>query len=102
MDVLPIALSAHRRWSRGLWGTWGGAGVVVAPYRVERFFGGKQGGGRVAVHRPGATLYGGAGYRMRVGEVYGEARYLAIQSAAPEYDGPIGGLVAVVGIRVVY
>ena len=102
MDVLPIALSAHRRWSRGLWSTWGGAGVVVAPYRVERFFGGKQGGGRVAVHRPGATLYGGAGYRMRVGEVYGEARYLAIQSAAPEYDGPIGGLVAVVGIRVVY
>ncbi|MCP4807526.1 MAG: hypothetical protein GY913_19740 [Proteobacteria bacterium] len=102
MDVLPIALTAHRRWSRGLWSTWVGAGVVVAPYRVERFFGGKQGGGNIGVHRPGAELYAGTGYRVRFGELYGEARYLAMQSSAAEYDGPIGGLVAIVGIRVVY
>jgi len=102
MDLVPVSLSAHRRWSRGLWGAWAGAGAVVTPYRLERSFGGAPGGARMSVHRPGATVYGGGGYRLRPGELYAEARWLGVNSGAPEYDGAIGGLVAIVGIRVVY
>lgn len=102
MDLLPISLSAHRRWSYGLWGIWGGGGVTATPYRIERSFAGVPGGVDIGVHRPGATVYGGGGYRFRPGELYAELRWLGVTSSASEYDGQIGGLVAIMGLRVVY
>ncbi|HJN73397.1 MAG TPA: hypothetical protein QGF58_05630 [Myxococcota bacterium] len=102
MDLLPVSLSAHRRWSMGLWGAWTGAGLVVTPYRIERTFGGEPGGTELSLHRPGPTVYGGGGYRLRPGELYAELRWLGVSSSAAEYDGQIGGLVAIAGIRVVY
>jgi hypothetical protein len=101
-DLLPLTLSAQRRWSRGLWGTWAGAGVAVTPYRLQTWFEGEAAGTQLGFHLPGATVYGGGGYRVRPGEVYGELRYLAVGSNTEAYEGQLGGLVAILGFRVVY
>ena len=102
MTVTPITLASHRRWSKGLWGTWAGAGVVVAPYRLQSWFDDQPAVDSISVHSPGAVVYAGRGYRLRGGELYAEARYLALSSRAHEYDGGIGGLVGVAGLRIVY
>lgn len=106
MEVLPITVSGHRRWNSGLWSSWVGGGVVVAPYRSRSWFveDGVEQEGRtqIGVHGPGLQLYAGRGYRVRGGEAFGELRYLALGSRADEITGQVGGVTGTLGFRIVY
>ena len=101
-DLLPVGLSAHRRWALGLWGSWVGAGLTLTPYRLQTWYAGEPGGTELGLHRPGATLYAGGGYRVRPGEIYAELRYLGAGSNADTYEGQLGGVAGILGFRVVY
>ena len=102
MSLVPVTVSVHRRWAKGLWGTWAGGGLVVSPYRLQSWFDGELAIDAISVHRPGVTLYAGRGYRVRTGEFYLESRYVALGSRAHQYEGQLGGLVLLAGLRIVY
>ena len=102
MTLVPVTVGIHRRWSKGLRGSWAGAGLVLTPYRIQAWYDGAQALDAVSLHRPGVSVYAGQGYRIRAGELYVEARYLAVGSRSEQYEGQLGGLVLVGGVRIVY
>ncbi|MCB9746410.1 MAG: hypothetical protein H6740_27785 [Alphaproteobacteria bacterium] len=104
MDLVPISLSALLRRDLGTWAGWTGAGLTVTPYRLELRYEGETAVSGLGLHRPGPMLYVGGGYRLSNGEVFGELRGLSILSRAEDagYDGQVGGLVFLVGYRVLY
>ncbi|MED5369882.1 MAG: hypothetical protein VX899_02600 [Myxococcota bacterium] len=106
MEVVPLVLSGHRRWDQGLWSTWVGAGLVVAPFRSRSWFVEdgleEPGTSQLGIHPPGLQVYAGRGYRLRGGESFAEIRYTALGSSAEEFSGQIGGVTATIGFRIVY
>jgi hypothetical protein len=101
LEVVPVGLGAEARAERGRVATWGGAGLVVAPYRLQVRYGSTPAADGVAIAPPGAELRAGVGWRLRVGEATAELGWLFLGAGAEDlgWQGQIGGLVATAGWR---
>jgi hypothetical protein len=82
---------------------WGGLGGVVAPYIGEARFG-TESVRELSVYPPGLAMIAGLGRRLGSGEVFTEIRGTVIVSPGGDFalTGPVGGVGAVVGYRVIY
>lgn len=103
-SFFPLTLSGSIRHERGLNAFNIGAGLVVLVYQGELRFGDLPGTTGVGLGGPGMALHVGFAHRVGVGELTLEARYLLV--AAPQggfgYDGPVGGVAALPGYRVLF
>ncbi len=101
--LFPMNLTAMARTDLRGNGLWGGIGVVVAPYISEGRFGSDT-YTQLRIYPPGLQVLGGVGRRLGVGELVFELRGVALTSTGGEFgfSGPVGGLGAVLGYRVVY
>ncbi|MEZ4318991.1 MAG: hypothetical protein R3F61_15865 [Myxococcota bacterium] len=101
--VFPGSLALLLRQDRGGVSFWGGAGGIVGLHTVTTRFGSRivSRGSRAV---SGATVLGGAGYRLGVGDVVAEARWSWIPGPGGEvgFTGNIGGLSVGLGFRLVY
>jgi hypothetical protein len=104
MSVAPIGLGVLARRSPARVPTWFGGQVVMAPYRLVARVSDVtaiEGSGWMS---PGATVFGGVGFRLGGGEVYGQVKYLFL--SAPEstigWEGSVGGVVGALGYKLLY
>jgi hypothetical protein len=101
--IFPITVGLIARGDFRGDAVWGGLGSVVAPYIGEARFG-TESVREVSVYPPGLAMIGGLGRRLGSGEVFTELRATAIASPGGDFalTGPVGGVGAVVGYRVIY
>lgn len=100
--VVPGTVALLLRQDRGGVGFWGGAGGVAALHGVTaRFDDTEVSGVRVVT---GATLLGGIGYRVALGDLVAEARWTLLPGPGGEvgFTGNLGGVALAVGYRFVY
>ncbi len=104
MVWVPMTLGLLGRRDMGGRALWLGIAGVVAPYRVEARIGADVAARGVSVLPPGLSVIGGLGQRLGGGEVMLEIRATTLTSpgGALTYQGPVGGLAAVLGYRLIY
>lgn len=104
LDVLPVGLGLVGRRERGRSAAWIGTSLIAAPYHVEAHFGEEVPVRGMGLAPPGFHLYTGAGWRVRSGELEGQVGYLMLSLNPGEvgWQGPVGGLLASVGYKVMF
>jgi hypothetical protein len=104
MDVLPIGVGLIARRGQRRFPFWAGGQLVLAPYHLNARFGGalaSQGWGWML---PGAAVVTGVGMHLWGGEVFTELQYLFLAAPAhvTGWSGPVGGVVAGLGYKLLY
>jgi hypothetical protein len=84
--------------------TWLGGSLVGAVQRVSSSLDGLAVGSGLLVAPPGFQVVGGAGWRLRHGEVQAQLGYLFVygQRGPVGWAGPVGGVVGTLGYKVLY
>lgn len=101
--VVPGLAAVLLRQDRGGFGFWGGAGGILGFHTVRARFG-QQVVSEGMRSIGGASLIGGAGYRLGPGDLLSELRWSWIPGSGGElgFTGNLGGLSAGLGYRLVY
>ena len=81
-----------------------GLSGVLAPYGLSTAFDSRTALVGSGLASPGLQLHAGAAYRAGISEIYGEARYLFLNSPAGRvsFEGSVGGVSLSAGYRVLY
>lgn len=81
-----------------------GLSGVLAPYGLSTAFDGRTALVGSGLASPGLQLHAGGAYRAGISEIYGEARYLFLNSSAGRvsFEGSVGGVSVSAGYRVLY
>ncbi len=100
----PFYAGLLARQEHGLRSSWIGAAMALVMYRTETDFNDPELVRGTGIGGPGIVLFGGLGWRLGVGELGLELRYLQVStsSGAVEYAGGIGGLVALPTYRILF
>jgi hypothetical protein len=103
MQAFPIGFGGVFRRGVGRFPFWGGAQVVMAPYRLDVAIDQDQQGAWNWMS-PGAAVNTGVAMRVLGGEVFAELEYLFLASPGQAYGwtGPVGGVVAGLGFKLIY
>ncbi len=104
LTVLPLAVGADVRRSRGRTSTWAGAAAVAAPYWLRASLDGRSLGGGAGLAGPGVQLFSGGGLRRKNAELGLEIAwtFLTIPDGDLSWQGSVGGLGAAFTYRLLY
>jgi len=104
MVLVPLTIGLLGRRDLGGRALWLGLAGIIAPYHLDAKIGTDTAARGVALLPPGLSVIGGLGQRFGGGEVMLEIRASTLSSpgGALTYQGPVGGLAAVFGYRLVY
>jgi hypothetical protein len=104
LQTVPISAGVLMRQDRALVPTWVGLTMVGGVHRIRSSLSGVSIGEGLQLAPPGFQVVGGAGWRLRQGEIQAQAGYLFIYgSPGPiSWAGPAGGVVGTLGYKVLY
>jgi hypothetical protein len=104
MDVLPIGLGLIARKGQRRLPFWAGGQLVLAPYHLNARFGEALASKGWGWMPPGAAIVTGAGMHLWGGEAFTELQYLFLAAPAQVtgWSGPVGGVVASLGYKILY
>lgn len=104
LTVLPLAVGADVRRSRGRSSTWAGAAAIAAPYWLRANLDGRAIGSGAGLAGPGVQLFSGGGLRRKNAELGVEIAwtFLTIPDGDLSWQGSVGGLGAAFTYRLLY